>query len=232
MSKDNDLVPDHFFASLPFWNELERAEQHGVKLETKEFLKARIGVDISRFKMAEALFNLQKLLEGKGLFVKYVESDALRFSYRTAYRYIEVYKKAVNRLSAATLRRAAAKGMELIGYQAERPFGDYTESIKLLPPPSDESKVDDWLDELEEKRKSLPRRAKRTVAPEASLKIAFASVYRRFKGLPTGKTRVAWSQRLIGLLMAEMGLPAQRFEPEAVPEGFRPKVGRPKKPTK
>ena len=179
-------------------------------------------------KMGEHLQNLQTVLEGKGLFVKYLET--LHFSYRTAYRYIEAYKAVKGQMPDTVLQLAAARGMDLVGYQADRPFGPYTEAVKALPPPAETEKVPEWLDALEEKRKALPRKARhaRSVPSETSLRMAFASVYRRFKGVPAGKGRVAWSKRLIGLLMAEMGLPGQHFEPEAVPEGFRPKVGRPK----
>jgi hypothetical protein len=180
-------------------------------------------------RMGEHLQNLQMVLEGKGLFVKYLET--LHFSYRTAYRYIEAYKAVKDQVPETVLQLAAARGMDLVGYQADRPFGPYTEAIKALPPPAEAEKVPEWLDGLEEKRKELPKRARnhKPAPAEASLRMAFASVYSRFKSLPNGKGRVAWSKRLIGLLMAEFGLPAQHFEPEAVPDGFRPKVGRPKR---
>lgn len=224
-----ELVTRDFFTALPFWDKLEKTEQRTVKAETEGLAEAHAGQVVSRMKMGEHLRNLQIVLEGKGLFVKYLET--LHFSYRTAYRYIEAFKAVKGQLPDTTLQLAAARGMDLVGYQADRPFGPYTEPIKMLPPPSSAADVPAWLDKIEEKRKMLPRKPRRAkvAAPDISLRMAFASVYRRFKQLPGGRSRVAWSQRLIGLLMAEMGLPAQRFEPEAVPEGFRPKVGRPKR---
>jgi hypothetical protein len=223
-----ELVTKDFFTALPFWDKLENVERKTVERETKELAAAHADQVVSRARMGEHLMNLQLVLEGKGLFVKYLET--LHFSYRTAYRYIEAYKAVKGQLPDIALQMAAARGMDLVGYQADRPFGPYTEPVKALPPPADTDKIPEWLDQIEEKRKEMPKRARRAKAapPEASLRMAFASVYRRFKALPAGKGRVVWSKRLIGLLMAEMGLPGQHFEPEAVPEGFRPKVGRPK----
>lgn len=226
-----ELVTKDFFTALPFWDKLEKTEQKTVKAETEELAQAHADQVVSRSRMGEHLMNLQAVLEGKGLFVKYLET--LHFSYRTAYRYIEAYKAVKGQLPEMALQLAAARGMDLVGYQAERPFGPYTEAVKALPAPKKAEAVPEWLDALEEKRKALPKRtrAPRSVPAETSLKMAFASVYRRFKSIGAGKGRVIWSKRLIGLLMAEMGLPAQHMEPEAVPEGFRPKVGRPKRKT-
>ena len=223
-----ELMARDFFTALPFWDKLEKTEQRTVKAETEELAQAHAGQVVSRMKMGEHLQNLQSVLEGKGLFVKYLET--LHFSYRTAYRYIEAYKAVKGQLPDMALQLAAARGMDLVGYQADRPFGPYTEAVKALPAPAEAEKVPQWLDAIEEKRKALPKksRAARSYPSETSLRMAFASVYRRFKSVPGGKGRVVWAKRLIGLLMAEMGIPAQHMEPEAVPEGFRPQVGRPK----
>lgn len=224
-----ELVTRDFFTALPFWDKLEKGEQQSVQKETRGLAEAHAGQVVSRIKMGEHLTALQDALDGKGFFVNYLKT--LNFSYRTAYRYIEAYKAVKDQVPEIALQLAAARGMDLVGYQADRPFGPYTEPIKMLPPPADADQVPDWLTAIEAKRKELPKKTRhvRSVSGEASLRMAFASVYRRFKALPNGKGRVAWSQRLLGLLMAEMGLPAQRIEPEAVPEGFRPKVGRPRR---
>lgn len=223
-----ELVQKDFFTSLPFWDKLERAEQSTVQKETIGLAEAHAGQVMSRMRMGEHLTNLQAVLDGKGLFVRYLKS--LNFSYRTAYRYMEAYKAVKDRVPDSALRLAAARGMDLVGYEAGRPFGAYTEPIKLLPPPAEESQVPQWLDAIESKRSELPRVVKhRTANPETALKTAYRSVTGRFKGLPNGKGRVTLIKRLIGYIMADFGLPAQTLEPEAVPEGFRAQVGRPRK---
>jgi hypothetical protein len=222
-------VTKDFFTALPFWDKLEKMEQRTVKAETEGLAEAHAGQVVSRMRMGEHLQNLQMVLEGKGLFVKYLET--LHFSYRTAYRYIEAYK-AVKDQVPETSSSWRLQGV-WIWSDTRRTgrSGPIRRPSRPLPPPAEAEKVPEWLDGLEEKRKELPKRARnhKPAPAEASLRMAFASVYSRFKSLPNGKGRVAWSKRLIGLLMAEFGLPAQHFEPEAVPEGFRPKVGRPKR---
>jgi hypothetical protein len=230
-----ELVTKDFFTALPFWDKLEKMEQRTVKAETEGLAEAHAGQVVSRMRMGEHLQNLQVVLEGKGLFVKYL--DTLHFSYRTAYRYIEAYKAVKDQVPENVLQLAAARGMDLVGYQADRPFGPYTEAIKALPPPAEADKVPEWLDGLEEKRKELPRRARnhKSLPAETSLRVAFASVCRPLERLsahsgPKGRSgRVEVVKRLISMMMAEFGIPAQNFQPEAVPEGFRPKVGRPKR---
>lgn len=223
-----DLVTKDFFTGLPFWERLEKHEQQTVQHETKELARALANEGMSRLETGKHLKALQEALKRTGDFVAFC--NTLHFSYRTAYRRIERYEWAEENLSPRVLELAGARGMDIVGYQTDRPYGAYTEPIKQLPPPKDPEKAPEWLDAIEAKRKELPRkRAYRSVSPDISLRMAFAACYRRFKSVPAGKGRVAWSKRLIGLLMAEMGLPGQHFEPEAVPEGFRPKVGRPKK---
>jgi hypothetical protein len=224
-----ELVTKDFFTALPFWDRLEKVEQRTVKAETEGLAEANAGQVVSRMRMGEHLQNLQLVLEGKGLFVKYLET--LHFSYRTAYRYIEAYKAVKDQVPETVLQLAAARGMDLVGYQADRPFGPYTEPIKLLPPPAESEKVPDWLDAIEEKRKELPRKTRRPphTTADVAVRRIFASAYRGFKAVPNGKAKVTAGLKLIGLLMAELGIPAQRVEPEAVPDGFRPKVGRPKR---
>jgi hypothetical protein len=224
-----ELVTRDFFTALPFWDKLEKPEQRTVKAETEGLAEAHAGQVVSRMRMGEHLQNLQTVLEGKGLFVKYL--DTLHFSYRTAYRYIEAYKAVKDQVPENVLQLAAARGMDLVGYQADRPFGPYTEAIKALPPPAEADKVPEWLDGLEEKRKELPRRARnhKPASGEIALKTTYRSVYSRFKSLPAGKGRVTLIKRLIGFIMADFGVPSQTMEPEAPPEDFRAKVGRPKK---
>lgn len=226
--KNGHLVPKDFFQALPFWGELEREEQTTVKTETEHLAAAHAGQVTLRIEMGEHLTNLQGVLEPKRLFQKYLAS--LKFTPRTAYRYIGAYKAVKERVPDYALRLAAARGIDLVGYQESRPFGPYTEPIAQLPPPKDPDKVGEWLDRLEEKKKALPRKSSgRSPSPDASLKQAYRSVTAAFKRLPSGKGRVAWSKRLLGLLMTEFGLPAQTIEPEAVPEGFQAVVGRPRK---
>lgn len=232
MSKTEQLVTKDFFTGLPFWGDLERTEQSTVEKETRGLAAAHAGQVVSRIAIGEHLTNLQAVLDGKKLFRPYLET--LNFSYRTAYRYMEAYRAVKDRLPEYALRLAAARGMDLVSFGpggVVRPFGAYTEAIKKLPPPADPQDVPEWLNKVEEARKAVPKggtRHKRTVAPDGALKGAFRAVTSQYKRLPGGKTRNQWAVKLLGILMAEFGLPAQTVQPEAVPEGFRAVLGRPK----
>jgi hypothetical protein len=233
VAKTTDLVKKDFFTSLDFWDKLGREDQHTIERETRGLHAAQAGAMQSRIAIGEHLTNLQSVLEGKGLFVKYLNS--LNFTYRTAYRYIGAYKVVKEQIPDYALRLAAARGVDLVGYSEREPFGRYTESIKQLPPPADADKVPAWLDQIEERRKKQPKgtggHRRRSASPEALLKEAYRSVTAAFKRLPGGKGRVVWGKRLIGMLLVEFHLPANSAEPEAVPEGFKAQVGRPKKQT-
>jgi hypothetical protein len=221
------LVTSDFYSALPFWGKLERDEQSTVKKETEALAAAHAGQVAHRVEMGEHLTNLQAVLDGKNLFLAYLKS--LNFSYRTAYRYIEAYKAVKAQLPDYALRLAAARGIDLVGYAGDRPFGPYTDPIKKLPPPKEVEAVPEWLDRIEEARKAAPRpRAKGTASPQNTLKRAFRAVSTHYNRMPSGKARTQWAVKLLGILMAEFGLPAQTLQPEAVPEGFRAVLGRPK----
>ncbi len=230
------LVPNDFYKALPFWTELSKEEQQSIKTHTGEFLQARQSNVESRLAMARSLYELQSDLEGRGLFIKYLEEN-LDYSYRTAYRLIEGWKRVSKQLPEKVLDGAMERGMDILGYQASKPFGPYTAVIKELPPPKT-GDVAKYLQTVEERRKALPSpqkaaKAGRKADPAAALVGAYRSAsswYRRI-GL-TGKARGKWAAELLSYLMAEFGLPAQRIEPAAAPEGFKAVLGRPKLKTR
>lgn len=223
----DQLMKHDFFTALPFWDKLDREEQSTVEQETKGLAQAHAAQVVMRTKMGEHLANLQKVLEGKGLFVRYLTS--LKFTYRTAYRYIEAYKAVKERLPDFALEAAAARGIDLVGYQGNKPFGPYTEAVKRLPPPKQPAHVAKWLDSLEEERRkhrSSPRHRK--VDGQRAMRSLFRQASAVYKKLDGTKQRQKWAVQLIGILMGEFGLPAQTIQPEAPPDGFRAVLGRPK----
>jgi hypothetical protein len=223
-----DLSKD-FFTALPFWADLDRHEQSVVRNETVALEKAVRAHVASRVAMARSLVALQAAL--KGNFVKYLET--LDFSYRTSYRLIGSYKRLEKELPAAVIDGAIDRGMDIIGSTPGRPYGEYTEPFKSLPAPTKASEVDGFLDEAQKLVKTLPspqKRARRgrTVATEIALRDAYRGAVKWYKVLGvTGKARANWATQLLSYLMMEFGLPAQKLEPAAVPEGFRAVVGRP-----
>lgn len=226
------LMNKDFFSTLPFWGALERTEQQTVERETKALAEAHAGQVALRTQMGQHLLNLQAVLEPRRQFRPYLNS--LHISYRTAYRWMQATKAAKELIPEHVLMAAAARGFDLVGYSAKDPLGPYSESVRRLPPPKNPDKVPAWLEQIEESRKATGHKARgahsgrRDVAPERRLRAAFRSVDNQWKKMPNGKARTQWGLKLIGVLMGEFGIPAQRIEPEAVPDGFRAVVGRPR----
>lgn len=225
-----ELVPKDFLVGLPFWADLARDEQTAVERETKGLAAEMANQVMSRFRTGEHLLSLQAVLQGR--FRAYLGS--LRFSYRTAYRYMELVKMIRNGggggISETVVRIAAARGVDLVGHTPARPFGPYTEPIKKLgPPPKDEAGIPGWIEAVETERQALPRkgRKKAAIGPDARMIRAFREASGQWGQVGAGR-RGAWAVKLVGILMAEFGLPRGSVAPEAVPEGFRAVLGRPK----
>lgn len=228
-------IEKDFFTSLPYWGELNKDEQGAVKQGTIGLYRGAAKVGSGQLEIAKSLVELHAALEGKGLFIKHL--NTLDFSYRTGYRLKNAYQRAVGELGQPVVDAAMERGLPLLGFRAERPFGEYTEAVKALPaPPSDPAKVVGWVEKLEETKKDMPNpqkraaRRRRAADPAKALVEAYRGASRWYKALgTTGKARSTWAQQLLSYLMAEFGLPAQKIEPAAVPAGFRPQVGRPPK---
>lgn len=228
MSKDIALITKDFFTELPFWKDLNQDEKRTIQAETKGLSNILGGVAMLRIEMGERLSKIQKVLEPRRQFKKYLKT--LNFSWRTGYRLIAVYEAVAKGLPPVAIRLSAARGMDLAGYNAKNPYGPYQGAVQRLPPPADESLIPDWLDKIEEERKRHPpRRSRRVKAPEDCLRYAYRCAAAGYQCVPAGRGRTAWALRLVGILMGEFGLPGQTVKPEAVPEDFRPKVGRPRK---
>lgn len=226
------LVPYDFFEALPFWNELKKDEQNQLVSETQGLRGAAVKLIENRLAMGLHLYNIRGLLEGSGNWTKFMHN--LRFSVKTAQRLISRYEVAREQLAPAILEAAAARGIDLLERSTpEAPLGPYTEGIKALPAPAADGahgaqKVQEWLDKVVELRSKPLRRRQRRRDPLVLQRNAWRATVAAWRAVPGGKTRQTWAVQLLARLMAEMGLPAQKIEPEAVPTDFRPAVGYPK----
>lgn len=227
-----EIVGKDFFTSLPFWGELGKTEQKTLERETAGLTESLSEGIKLRTRMCQHLARIQETLKAKGRFLQFLQS--LNVEYRTQYRHLEAYREVQKALPEPVLDMAAERGMDLVGYTAARPFGDYTEIIKEIPPPKDAAHAAQWLEKLEAKRRETPRgnkRRRRDRSGEEALKRAFRNAVAAYNALPPGKTRLTWAKRLVNFLMLEFHLPAGSVQPEAVPEGVRAVVGRPRKET-
>jgi hypothetical protein len=223
------LVNTDFYNSLPFWNELSQAEQKTVVHGTEKFKHGFQQAIQSRLEMAEGLYEASMPLKEKGYWVKYLQS--LKQNWRTSYRWWNRFSELKeDGLPQAVIDRAKVRHIDLID-------GEYVAPMKQLPAPSvndaDDPTVDAYLDKVVEMRttqKSARRTRRRAVDPhQASVRAwrAVISQWDALAGHSTAKARAAWVVRLIGAIMTKTGLPAQRFEPEAIPGDYEPKVGYP-----
>lgn len=226
-------------SSLSGWERLESHDQKAVQAETKALAEALIGFGFSKLSVGEHLTKIREVLEPKRMFISFLRR--FNFSQRTAYRYIQGYENARQRLPEPVLKAAMARGYNVIGHTDDKPLGAYTDAIKRLPPPrtQDPAKISVYLDEVEEaRRRSGQRRAKREKQAETEmvydsdvlLKECYRFIDSRFKRLPhTKKVRSAWVERLIGMVLTDLGSStAQSFSPVAVPQDFRAVRGRPR----
>lgn len=224
-----ELAQKDFFTGLPFWNGLEKDEQTVVERETLGLMEEMKGQVTSRLKMGAHLLTLRDVLKSK--FRPYI-IDNLNFHWRTGYRYMQLAEFFRNGggVSEPVVELAAAKGVDLVGFTVARPFGPYTEAVKKLgPAPKDPAKAGVWIEAVEAERQASPRKGRRKAPapPEARMVRAFRAAVAEYKGVGgSGKSR--WAVKLVGILMAEFGLPKGSVAPEAVPEGYRAVLGRPK----
>ena len=154
-------------------------------------------------------------------------------------RYMQCYEVVKERIPAYALQAAAARGVDLVGYQPKRPFGPYTEAVKRMPVP-EVSAVEDWLDRLEAARKT--QEARRGVSagrvdldPSERMRDAYRSIVAQY-GWVCRAAGVAeggrWARSLLGMLLTEFHLAPKAVTQLPVADGFRAVVGRPRKVVK
>lgn len=228
-----DMSPSTLLQTLPGWDGLSRKDQIFIERETKGLGEALADYGRSRLAIGERLTNIKDKLPA-GMFAKYL--GAYHFKRSTAYKTMAEYKNAVQWLPEPVLRRAMARNMPLLGESDESPLGPYTKAVKRLPAPESEDPIviDQYLDSLEESRKRTdarsPKMAEVDEDSEVLLKHAYRFVSTRLKKIPNrGKARRVWMDKLVGMLLTELGVSGgQTFTAEGIPEEFVAQVGRPR----
>lgn len=230
-----DYSPTGLLNTLPGWENLQRKDQIAVERATKTLEGVLMDYGRSRLAIGEQLSVIQEKLQSTNMFSKYLET--FHFKRSTAYKAIKEYSNAVQWLPEPVLRRAMSRNMPMLGAEQERPLGVYTDPVKRLPPPDTEEPkvIDQWLDTIEQARIRADSRSKKFIEVEADFEALLIQAYRfaslRINKLPKGsKIRRQFLDKLVGMLLAELGIASgQTFEPEAIPEGYRAEVGRPRK---
>jgi len=237
------LLPEKSITSAAWYEKLDANEKAIVKTEGEQLAVSMLNLGRSKLAIGNHLSKLRDVLEPHNVFGKFLRN--FNFSKRTAYRYIRGYENAQSRLPEPILKAAMVRGMAIIGESEQKPLGVFTDAARQLPPPnnvSSEEQANAYLDSLDMLRKQSRTTAANleggTTAfavhvpqdPETLLKECYRFVSSRFKKLPTNhKTRSAWVDKLVGMVLAEMGVSGTKsFHPTAIPEGFKAERGRPR----
>jgi hypothetical protein len=233
------LVPESAYTELNWWDRLDVNEQKAVKTEGEHLAVALLNHGRSRLAIGEHLLNIQKVLEPKNLFVKFLKN--FHFSTKTAYRYMNGFKNAQRELPESVLSAAMARGYNMIGDSEQKPLGIYTSAVRQLPPPANPTaeQANQWLDSVEQVRKKTrstpapefaPEQEAAAVDPELLLKECYRFIENRFKKLPdNARQRQRFMRDLISYEMTLVGIEKSTpFMPKTPPSDFKAERGRPK----
>lgn len=223
-----EFLPVTQLHSLNGWDELDASTRKSVETETKNLSEAIVTWGKSRLAIGEHLTKIQEKLEPQRMFGKFL--DAFNLKRSTAYNYITGYKNASSVLSDNILQVVSSRGINMIGIRETQPLGVYTDAVKKIPPPTSSNMADinDWLKRVESVRKKS--RPAEIVDTELMMKECYRYVATRLGKVPSkGRSRRAWLDRLVGMILTEVGISnGANFTPEGIPEEFRAVPGRPR----
>jgi hypothetical protein len=203
-------------SQMEFWGELTQETQRKVLTETQGLYDDLAGIKQLKMSAGRHVRNLHKELVGDGdkrsYFIRFMQS--LDQSVRSSYRWMNILVDL--NLPEPVLDAAERRGVDLI--QAS-----YVRAVKALPPPPktiDADGAEKYLDRAIKQREKLVDADEGGPVDTTQIeREAWKAVVKRYEKIPS-RARRDWVSRLFGHIMAACNLPAQRFEPEAVPEGF------------
>lgn len=204
---------------LKGWDKLSQDEQTLVRRETQATKEALYMEGQSKLATGEHLHNVRPILEREKMFVAYLDKN-FGMSRRTAYRRIELYTSATQKLPTNILEAVIGRGVDI------RPQA--IENAPPAPKTSDPVVISEYVAALE----SVPYRSQEPpeANPDTLMKECLNFVGTRFDRLPsTGRVRSQWIQSFVGMILARFGVASQQsFSPTAIPEKFKVVRGRPK----
>lgn len=231
-----DTSPVAMLEQLPWWQSISRKDQISIEKETKALGEAFQNMGRSRLAAAEHLSNVHDKV-GKGNFQGFLRIFHIKRAW--AYETMKGYKNTLQAFPEAVIREAMRRNMPILGASDDKPLGTYTDAVKRLPPPKTEDpvKIGQYLDSIEQARSRARARASKKLEtieadPDVLLQESYRFVIIRLQRLGSkGATRNRFVESLTGMLMTEIGVTKRNFEAEAIPDGFRAQVGRPRKET-
>lgn len=233
----SSLIPATAFTQLPYWKRLTEEDKKAVERESQELARAMFHEGASKLEQGRHLVELRKRLEPYRVFVRHLR--AFKMSFKTAYRYMSAYENAKRRFPEPVLQAVLARGLDIVGESAERPYGKYTPIVKSLPPPrtSDKYAIQEWVDTLENKYKKMRGEMRAGLllgydhahpATDSLVKAAFRHVRIQFRRIPVDQKKKAMKE-LFGYLMAEFGVSSPiEVRPSEAPDEYRRGPGKPR----
>ena len=230
-----DLDPMETIAHESWWNELSGAEQDTLRDSSFNLLHARQSYVESKLAMGKALFTVQKILEPRGWFGAYL--IPFKFSIRTAYRRIALYRNAAQFISDVILYEAINMGIEIAGDSEDAPLGLYTEAAKTNPPPEHPTPeaAREWLYKLESSTRMPKKQPAKVISQMPTVDIeelskgAYLHLRRPIAQLAKER-QMEFLIRVGGMIMTEFDVTGKLLiKPVEIPDGWERKRGRPKR---
>lgn len=229
-----DMSPINLLKALPGWEDMNAKDKAFFEKETKGLAEACSRGVMSKIDQGKSLCNI-KAKATPAQFKAYWKM--LNYKKATAYDYMRAFTIMSKRLRPSLVSLAAARGMNILGTSEDAPYGVWTENFKRMPPPDTDDPIvnNQFLDEAIVRQTRIDGRSRKMVQieddAEVLLQHSYQFVSRRLQKLPNkGRSRKAWIERLVGMLLSEIGVSGnQSFQAEAVPDDFKPRpVGRPR----
>jgi len=199
------------------WEQLQQDEQATIRKETEAARSSLKQESASRLEAGEHLANIRKAAKLDKMWLQICRTQ-LGISVASAYRYINKFQKTAKKLPRPFM--AVAK---------ERGYNISLSAVELNPPPQTDDKREmvKYLETV-----SVPSGGKRVVSiesnPVALEKRAFHEFDLAWQRIH-GRANPGFLNRHIGMLLTLAGIGhKQSFEPQAIPEGFFIRPGRPK----
>lgn len=198
--------------------------------------------EVSGLALGAYLTNIQEITKKSRTFTKVLRLIG-GVSTMTARRYMDGFKNC-SVLPTPVVKAMVLKGMTITPTPG-KPLGKYTNAVRIITPPKSEDpeRVIRYVNQIEDHVKQT--RSRQTKArinksktggqetaigdPEQLLESTFRTAWLAANKLPNNvRTKRRFLDALVGMLLTHLNIQSpQQFAPEAIPESFIPKRGRP-----
>lgn len=219
------------------WVAMTQSDREWLQEHTSAALSLYRESGLKALQFCVELASIQNFLEGKSMtFTNWVRS-CFGSSERTAYNWLESYKKLLAVSTEPAILSLAQEG--LAGVQTIKGPRELLPVLKALPAPksADKKGLETWREkvsqELRSRRSKVRKRVPLKLDKEDSLRSYVVTTRRLIRecGLETSADVRAWLKRGGGYLFQMFAVSGSiTVERTPIPDGWLPQVGRPKNP--